>query len=316
MTDLVDRLKAYTLPPTVSVLLRDRRPFARLPDAVVAEVAAHFFSTPLKRGLLSDSIRDMLGQPAPVLKSFVRYEAHLNLTECSPELEYTLLALGFEPDDFYELMPTEYTRNFTYAFDQNPDQVSTTVRRNFEIQCRKACEAVQVSRHDGFLEAEQFASTNIRTFPTPIDRVEDPTTMVNFPFAAGRFRLEPVEQFTKSLDALPATKRVDIHVKMAGAVTPCKVGGQTAATRAELAGLLENICFYRIVSISGNTIYTGQYLDGALGRLVFDGLDNYLATARLASSIILEPCILFWRKHQPVAGGFALSPVSSIIVEC
>ncbi|WP_316173366.1 MULTISPECIES: hypothetical protein [unclassified Bradyrhizobium] len=310
---MIQDLRQHELPFDIAPFHAERRPLARLSNDEISALVEQVRAFPGKRGLYSDCVRRVLDLPPFRADRFVRFEAHLNLDDCSHELENRLIALGFEPDDFLELNPIMYTRNFTFAFDIKLGSDTAASRELFRQRLREAETLVECSSHFGFLEAEIFPSQCIMEF----DQATVPAAEFLFPFKSGDFEACPIPD---TIDGSPSDmspftrKNIDLHVKIKGRVPetpPAKEG--YVAQASELAYMLASLGFYRIVSISGNTIYTAQFLDGRLGRELFEGVCQFVSLSKLAKSVILEPCIHVWRKSRYERGAEVFAPVSPII---
>lgn len=310
---MIQDLKRHELPADIAPFIADRRPLSRLSNGELAGLVEQVRAFPGKRGLYSDCVRRVLNLPSFRANRFVRFEAHLNLDDCSQECENRLIALGFEPDDFIELNPAIYTRNFTFAFDIELGSDTAASRELFGQRIRNAETLVECSSHFGFLEAEIFPSRCILEF----DQSAATGGEFAFPFKPGDFEACEIPD---TIDDSPADmspftrKNVDLHVKIKGRVhetPPAKEGFVGSAP--ELACMLASLGFYRIVSTSSNTIYTAQFLDGHLGRELFEGICKFASLSKLARSVILEPCIHVWRKSRYERGIEVFAPVSPII---
>jgi hypothetical protein len=279
---MIQDLKSYELPQNVAPFLVERRPMHDFSNGAIAGLVEQVKMFPGKRGLYSDCVRRVLKLPDFRSERFIRFEAHLNLDKCSRNFEGRLAAIGFEPDDFLELNPKEYTRNFTFAFDVSVGSDTSACREAFWQRIRSVETLVECSSHFGFLEAEIFPSRCIVEFePAAVSGVSYP-----FPFKSGDFEVCAIPN---SIDDSPADmspftrKNIDLHVKIKGKVQEvASAKDGFVSTQSELAHALASLGFYRIVSVSGNTIYTGQFLDGRLGRELFDGICEFVAVSKLA----------------------------------
>lgn len=248
-----------------------------------------------KRGNLSRIVRDAYNIKVERLVRFIRFEAHLNIDHTNTNIDNQLISIGFEPDDFIELNPKCYNYNFTFAFDVAAGERMFDFRDIFKQRINNAEKIIQNSDAIGFIEAEIFPDLCIRLF----DSFEN-NRAAPFPLQSNELvSIDIPDQLYSTPTAwTPFTrKNCDIHVKIIGhvdEVKPNKVG--LCSSSSEFAWMMAQIGFYRIRSNSGNTIYTGQFIDGELARNIFDRLCTYNEMTRFASSIIIEPCIYMWRK--------------------
>jgi hypothetical protein len=95
-------------------------------------------------------------------------------------------------------------------------------------------------------------------------------------------------------------KVIDLHIKIDGLVEPTRMisADQAFTSREDLAGALEYLGLYRIFSVSGNTIYTAQFRNGAKGNNFVQKIDGLLRRCTYAKSMIVEPCFLFLRNKN------------------
>lgn len=255
---------------------------------------------PHKRGIVSDAIRAERENAQTLSNDFIRYEAHLNMASSTPEIDAALLTIGFEADDFVELFPVEYTRNFTFSFDIPVAQDSARHRTVIKDGCRLAMDKVLATYDDwAFVEAERFPSANIHRYgekksnaPTLDEHGLGPLSVIDVPDELG---------VVNAHGHTPATHKViDVHVKLRGLVQPSP--SFTVSDRivdpSKLAAALATVGMYRISSVSGNTIYTAQFADGFKGKRFVAALDALLLQSGLAESMIVEPCFLFLRNQR------------------
>src|SRR5262249_17176807 len=139
------------------------------------------------------------------------------LDDCSPDCESQLVASGFEPDDFLELNPAIYRRNFTFAFDTLVGSDTSVFRRQFRERIHTVEALIERTEHFGFLEAEIFPSRCIMQF----DQRDASGVSYRFPFEATDFEVcEIPDRVTNApTDMSPFTrKNIDLHVKIKGRI--------------------------------------------------------------------------------------------------
>jgi hypothetical protein len=292
-----------------------RRPFKSFQPATLDRFCTNFFDHPNRRGVLSEYYRQILQISPLPLTSFVRYEAHLNLTATKPSDEDILLDYGFEPDDFEELYPDVYLRNFTFSFDlrQSEYQRHRGVTE-FSARCKDAQRYIQ-SRDtiDGFLEAEVIPSVNF--FSPPISG-QTLTKAISAPFPPENYKTMHLAEVADEPLRLPlgTRKKSDIHIKFLGKLSASPNSSEWISNRNDFARFLEDSAFYRITSVSGNTIYTAQFVQGEVAQKMFGLLRQFIEDTGLADAIVIEPCISFWRKTTLIGNTLRYAKVSPIVV--
>lgn len=263
---------------------------------------------PGKRGVISDAIRKLRRVEKPAPEMFVRYEAHLNVSECDRGTERNLIDMGFEPDDFEELFPKEYTRNFTLSFDVDVKDDQAENRALYVRACEEALKICDNGLRWVFVEAERIPSSNIKLYSK--------STLAEPNISLSKFDLQKLsvvnvpsrDQEKDPHGFTTATRKViDVHVKLKGQVSPANEFGCNSSiiTLEDLAAALSYLGLYKISSVSGNTIFTAQFNDGVKGQIFVKKLDALLSASGLATSMIVEPCFLFLRNkingvHAPI----------------
>jgi hypothetical protein len=314
MADRVEKFRSFSV-------LSDRQrpylghyPFSLYDDGTLRAYDNSFLDFPNRRGVLSEYYREIFASRSRCDSQFVRFEAHLNLTNSPSNLSNALLRLGFEPDDFEELYPEVYVRNFTFAFDvplDSPDRAN--LRRSFLLICDQACKTLD-DVHDvsGFLEAEVIPSTNFYVLPKGFEQQVQTETD---PFLASSLVRSYFSEFEGDPNGEPigVSKKSDIHVKFVGRLSSSDREEGKISKRSQFARFLEEAGFYRIVSVSGNTIYTAQFIEGKIGEEIYLKLREFIFRSGLADTIVIEPCAFFWRKSIVSEGIRYYSKVSPIV---
>lgn len=295
MKDLITKLREYQFPQNIKPHALARQPFANWTDDTIRSALKAFDSIPGKRGAFSDAVRHIRQSAKPDIgENFIRYEAHFNIDAASVETENTIASLGFEPDDFVELHPSCYSRNYTLSYDIPANQRDHVGREGIRASCLNLMAALK--NHPGFcfVEAERFPSANIRNY----NRESIQAT----PLPVQRYRVEEIPRNNGEVSQAGYTaaskKIIDIHIKLAGIVSPVSAFDRTKpiSNSGELAAALAYVGMYRITSVSGNTIYTAQFADGKKAQEFIDKMDKFLATLSIADSMIYEPCFLLERN--------------------
>lgn len=262
---------------------------------------------PRKRGIVSDQLREKLGATPDASGKFIRYEAHLNLSESNREIESKLLHAGFEPDDFVELFPVEYNRNYTFSFDISPDEDKPAHRATIVGGCKEAFSFLKSEEVWAFVEAERYPSANIQRYEVGSRENANGPTLSDFSILPMEVVHVPdVEDEQNEYGHTAHThKLIDVHVKLSGIITPTSSFEPAASidSKEMLAAALQSVGLYRITSVSGNTIYTAQFADGVKGNDFFKKLDALLHKCGFAQSMIVEPCFFFLRNKR--GGRFA-----------
>lgn len=314
MADRLASLKSYSIAIGRQKPFVGPYPFEAYDDRSLEVYDRNFHNYPNRRGILADYYRDIFELTNVAATKFVRFEAHLNITHSTQTLSNHLLELGFEPDDFEELYPELYTRNFTFAFDVPRESDNRSELKKKFIQCCKAaCNYLEEEDGmTGFLEAEIIPSSNFYRFPlegerciTALPEPFPPDTLIRSYFAEtdGDAQGEPIGTAKKS----------DIHVKFLGRTKSTDRVQGRISTREQFVSFLEEAGFYRIVSVSGNTIYTAQFIEGGVGEDIYKRLRAFILKTGFADSIVIEPCAYFWRKSLAVNGQRRFARVSPIV---
>lgn len=314
MATRVELLRSYAAPVHLQKPHLGQYPFASYEDETLESYDRSFLELPNRRGILADYYRTIFGSDVESMSAFVRFESHLNLTSAPKRFAETILLSGFEPDDFEELYPEVYSRNYTFAFDVSVGSAARNkLRRLFMERCHAVCE--ELNKCDGvtgFLEAEIIPSSN---FYVPQKRTMQLAHVEGEPFSVDTLERSYFAEFEgdPSGEPIGVSKKSDIHVKFLGRLNSTDRAGRLIADRAQFMRFLEEAGFYRIVSVSGNAIYTAQFIDGVVGDEIYSKLRQFVERTGLADSIVIEPCAYFWRKSMVVEGIRYHAKVSPIV---
>jgi len=297
-------------------LCRTPFPFADVSDQEIHAVVGLGEEFPEKRGRLTDAIAASSGMPVRRPAPITILESHIDITEASRELRGELIGLGFEPDDFYRLHPACYLRHFTLQFflpTASPRRRSE-LHRELVSRSRRALEVLKsYPQFYGYMELEVYGSKSIHRAGPGQLRAET-VEQIGHLLPQQRFRMREIANHPVEAGVnLPAAtvKAADLHVKVH---THHAASHGSAAATAELMEILTTANFYEIVSEAGNSIFTAQFLEPQLAKLLYSRLHGVIAASGAPINICWEPCISFVRFGSVPDERAPLPPVPPVLV--
>lgn len=215
-------------------------------------------------------------------------ESHVNCSELSVSDEALLVASGFVPDDFREPNPPELRRHFTLTIDVlGEDRKRGDVRVALQ-RVRKAALAagdLLVGRLHvmGYIELELSRKVDNTQFP-PSPALPCHTLMLS----EAERRL--------SLPASSGARRADVHVKMG-----------TSLTARAVEKLFLHLGLYRVVSGSGNVLWTCHFVNRSEARSFATWCSNIAAATGAIKQVTLESCVALYPLSES-SQGLIVSP--------
>jgi len=317
MSDLLASLRSYRLSDLEVPLMGDRTPFRHLSDAALYSAVQLATSIGRKRGILSNSIYRTVKKYPAISGEFVRFEAHVNVTVASVDVINRLVELGFEEDDFVVLEPSCYSKNFTLSFDvdrHRREQLKMS-RETLLLSCGRAADILKNNEQvDGFIEAEVISSKFMRRFDVSKNGTSVGMDYSMLPEMKTVCMPRNDEEAEAAGIDIFAFKKADIHIKIPFSEFSSDIVPNATEALSELTVKLVGAGFYRIVSCSSNTIFTAQFIDSSTSRKLFDIICRASVGSNIVESVIMEPCIWFWRKESVVNGRRVLAEISPVLV--
>jgi len=282
----LDDLASYELPPKFMVLSKARRLFETLDRSALRAASELAISYPEKRGVLSHSTRSLLGiEPKSYPGQTITIEAHFDSVTLSPDMVDFLARLGFETDGFHAFNPEHFSEHHTLKFkvDANDTARVGHLHRFVMNACERLWERVEADDElEAYLEVEQYGSANRRHW---LNTGLDSDWISSFPFSADQFKwcIPPSTSHEAEISGvdLDVVKRADIHAKIAPSTS--------TDAREAFVQKIELIGFYRVITLSGNHVCTGQFRSGRDAQAVFDDLCSFFDEAGGCAEITLEP---------------------------
>ncbi|MEO1420405.1 MAG: hypothetical protein AAFU66_05585 [Pseudomonadota bacterium] len=274
-------------------LSNERRLFETLDRTALRTASELAVSYPEKRGVLSHSTRALLGlKPMTYDGQTVTIEAHFDSVALEPDMLDFLARLGFETDGFHAFVPEHFSEHHTLKFKVDARAKSRVghLHRFVMNACGRLWERVESDELlEAYLEVEQYGSANRRHW---LDTALDADWTTSFPFSSDQFDwcVPPVTALEAEIDGvdLDVVKRADIHAKLAPS--------SPVEAREALVAMLEPLGFYRVVTLSGNHVCTGQFKSGRDAQAVFDDLCTFFDDASGCTEITLEPARMLRRS--------------------
>lgn len=202
-------------------------------------------------------------------------ESHVNCSEIRASDEAFLLASGFVPDDFQEPNPPELRRHFTLTIDVLEEDRERSDLRAALQKVRKAALAagdLLVGRLHvvGYIELELSRKVDNKRFP-PSSALPSYTLMLS-----GAER-------TLSLPTSSGARRADVHVKL-----------RTALTARAVEKLFLHLGLYRVVSGSGNVLWTCHFVNRSEARSFANWCSTIAAATGAIKQVTLESCVALY----------------------
>lgn len=299
----LDALARYRLPEGVSELAPNRHPFSGYSARALAKAAADVLRMPERRGNFPRAVRSVFGIDDNVYRGrWTILEAHLNAVKIKDRDREFLLELGFEEDGLHVAMPTHFSGHFTlkYKFGY---QDSVRKRQCYHLLIA-ACDRLtkylgkEAPTLEYNLEVEVYNSRhrcswlNQNARPWPNDLVTSEVIR-----DLGRITVLPQDS--------ARTKRADIHAKLARDLDE--------NVAVSIASALGSVGFYPVVTWSGNTVMTGQFMSVVAARRIFlmiaSVIDKYCGIVELT----LEPTPYFFRSTIVLDGKPRLAAIPPLI---
>lgn len=301
--DELDALSRYRLPDGVARLAPNRYPFSGYPPHVLARAAEDVLRSPERRGIFPRAVRGVFGVDEDVPRGrWTILEAHLNAEKIEDRSRDFLLELGFEDDGLFVSMPEHFSGHFTVKYKIGSGD--STRKRECYYLLMRSC-----NRLTGYLgtiaptleynlEAEAYNSyhrrewCDISAIPWPSDLLYSRVT-------------RDIGCITILASDSVLTKRADIHAKLA-----CDPDGDVAVS---ITTALENVGFYTVVTRSGNTVLTGQFVSVVTAKKVFVMIADAVERYRGVVELTLEPTPYFFRSTIFVDGKVGLAAIPPLI---
>lgn len=318
LQEVVSRLRSVELAHGESVLASKRKPFEEMADEAIISAFFGCLAQPHKRGGLSKLIRREFKLPADNTDNFTIVEAHLNVTAVDLTLHNALVILGFEPDDFHQLSPIEYSRNFSleYRIPGSSELNHHDFLPHVTDTARAGLGLVQENESlEAFVEVEHYGSSYVTKFEVPEPR---PGIVEGFPLAPGLLKAVTVpctvREAASSGVAFDVEKIADVHVKMGTESRAKELPYVTAPDYLLVRKMLVAAGFYEIISESGNAIYTAQLTDGNLAMSLYRKLRSFGERFGGFLDICTESCTGMWRTERIKNGELTRAAVSPVLV--
>lgn len=300
----LDKLSRYRLPDSVSRLAPNRYPFLGYATSALAIAAEAVLSSPERCGTLPCAVRKVRGIDKPQMgQRWTILEAHLNAERVDGDTRNTLLTMGFEQDGLSKAMPTHFRGHFTlkYKFGDGDSAKKRRCYRFLRCSCNRLIEYLKHEAPDleYNLEIEVYNFKNRRSWNDQEARIWN-----------GSFLFSEASRRVGKMMLLPPetslVKRADIHAKVANDIDD--------DVSMSIIAALSDIGFYPVVTWSGNTILTGQFVSVSAAKkffaLITDAAEEFSGIAELT----LEPTPYFFRSTVILDGQPHLAAIPPLIL--
>lgn len=251
-------------------------------------------------------VRAVLGEPVHCPSQFVMVEAHVDVSYGTVELRRLVNKLGFEPDHFLTLNPSDYCECYTLRMEVPHKKRERAGEVQGYLSGALAEIQSQVQKEPGifaYTELESYSDkmvTRLDFEPTIRDRVRD------FPFGSEDYIPDDSDAF----------KVADVHVKLPFRWS--RHGAQTHkdgwSNMLQVRQLLLAAGFYQIQSLSGNAIFTIQTSYMRDAKRAYQQLKEWTARGGTGvTAVTMEAIHAFWRKEEDIEGVAFKSPIPTVV---